>query len=437
MGYYEEEEARGKVAREKANRLKKFLIRASIPLFTLFLMLCTVPFIIGINDAGQRTVVQWPNGHLFVKFAPGVYFEWFGSTIEYNDVITYDFDADKNPSGATLDYQGIPVRYRDGGLGTIFGKARFNLPSDEPTMLLLHKETRSSQGVASKILKSVTDEAINQTAGLMTSEEGYDSKRSIFTQMARSQLSSGLYHTRVDVISVKDEVTGKIVRKEIPVQKFGNDGQELHYASDLKKYGITVPGFQLNNPGFENKTNEQIAKKRAANMAIITAKADAEKAKQDTITAEETGKAEVMKAQYAAKILKETATVEAEKLKEVATIKASQKVAVAKQAKLEAEQKKFAAKEYKQEQILIGEGDGERKRLVMEADGALEQKLAVYQSVMANFAREFGKQKWVPEIQMGVTEGGNGATALMDILTANSLKSLGLDMNIKNTQPQK
>ncbi len=82
----------------------------------------TVPFAIGINDAGQRTVVQWPNGYLFVKFAPGVYFEWFGSSKEINDVITYDFDADTNPSGSTLDYPGINVRCRDGGMGTIFGK---------------------------------------------------------------------------------------------------------------------------------------------------------------------------------------------------------------------------------------------------------------------------------------------------------------------------
>lgn len=54
-------------------------------------------------------------------------------------------------------------------------------------MLLLFKETRSMNGIANKILKSVTDEAMNQTAALMTSEEGYASKRSIFTQMARSQ----------------------------------------------------------------------------------------------------------------------------------------------------------------------------------------------------------------------------------------------------------
>ena len=52
-------------------------------------------------------------------------------------------------------------------------------------------------------------------------------------------------------------------------------------------------------------------------------------------------------------------------------------VEVASQSRLEAEQKKLAAAEYKQEQTLRGEGDAAYKRLVMKADGALQQKLEI------------------------------------------------------------
>lgn len=441
MDYYEEEDNRkAKIlaeAQKKTAALKKFVLRAAIPITIIFIAIFIMPFCIGINDAGMRTVVQWPNGTLFVKFTPGIYFEWFGSNTEYNDVITYDFDADTNPSGATLDYTGIPVRYRDGGMGTIYGKVRFTLPLDEPTMLKLHKETRSNKGVANKILKSVTDEAINQTAGLMTSEEGYDSKRSIFTQVARGQLSNGLLQTVVEVKTVTDEVTGKTIRKEFPVPKLV-DGKEVHYASDLKKYGVNVSGFQLNNPGFEPKTNDQIAKKRAATMAIITAKADAEKAKQEEITTEAQGKAAVKKAEYAARVIKETATVDAERKKEVATINASQKVAVAAQAKLEAKEMKLRAAEIKQEQIFLGEGEGERKRLVMQADGALAQKLEALITINANYAEALSKHRLVPDIQFG-SDGGegtaNGATDLIQMLTARTAKELALDMGMKVVPP--
>ena len=41
-----------------------------------------------INDAGERTVVQYPTGTLFVKFTPGIYFKGFGSTQVYWDVVT-------------------------------------------------------------------------------------------------------------------------------------------------------------------------------------------------------------------------------------------------------------------------------------------------------------------------------------------------------------
>ena len=50
----------------------------------------------GINDAGNRTVVQYPSGTLLVKFSPGIYMKWFGTTTEYRDVLTYDFDETCN-----------------------------------------------------------------------------------------------------------------------------------------------------------------------------------------------------------------------------------------------------------------------------------------------------------------------------------------------------
>jgi hypothetical protein len=208
--------------------------------------------------------------------------------------------------------------------------------------------------------------------------------------------------------------------------------------SDFKDYGLSVTGFQITDWDFEAKTLAQISAKREATMAIITAKANAERAKQDALTAEEQGKADVMKAKYEKEVEKERAVVDAERAKQVAVIKAEQLVEVATQQKLEAEQKKLSAAEYKQEQILRGEGDGEYKRLVMEADGALAQKLATYERVQNRFAAAIEKQKWVPEIQMGVSNseqaGGSAATTLIDMLNAKTAKELALDMSIKATK---
>lgn len=408
-------------------RINKKAILGSIAGLVLMI---TLLLTVGINDAGYRTVVQYPNGTIWVKFEPGWYLSMFGTTERYPDVLTYDYDKNDDDN-SSLNQLGISVRYQDGGLGTIYGKDRFALPTDEESMLGLHKAFRSSKGVANKLVKPVTEEATNLTAGLLTSEGAYAEQRGTFIQWSQQQIGKGKFKQRLENKLVKGE-DGKEVWKKVPVIDTNEDGSPIVLSSDLNAYGIVLMGHQITDWDFEKKTLDQISTKRQATMAIITAKANAERAKQDAITAEEQGKANVMKAKYEQEVLKEKAVVVAEREKEVATIKAVQLVDVATQQKLEAEQKKFAATEYKQEQILRGEGDGEYKRLVMEADGALQQKLETYQNVSAMYADAIAKQKWVPEIQMG-SNGGNGSAAndLISLLTTKAAKDLSLDMNIQ------
>lgn len=386
----------------------------------------------GINNAGHRTVVQYPTGTLYVKFTPGIFPQWFGTAEVYNDVITFDYDKIVSSVDSSIDQVGVSVRYQDGGTGTVYGKARFSLPSDEETMLHLHKAFRSNRGVSQKLIKSVTEEGMNLTAGLMSSEEAYAEKRSIFTQWASQQISKGKFQTKLQKVTTLDESTSKTVTKNVPVISYGEDGLPIHLNSDLADYGITVNGFQITDWDFEPKTLQQIATKREATMAIITAIANAERAKQDAITSEEQGKANVMTAKYEKEVEKERAVVDALREKEVAVISAEKRVEMARQEKLEAEQKKLAAAEYKQEQILRGEGDGAYKRIVMEADGALAQKLATYEKVMSRFASAIEKQKWVPEVQMGDSgNGGSAAMTLIDMLGVKAAKDLALDMKVK------
>jgi len=418
--------------KEKEIKMSNLPIK-SVTSMVVFAGLIAIAYMsFGINDAGHRTVVQYPTGTLYVKFTPGIYPKWFGTAEVYNDVITFDYDKQASSVDSSIDQVGISVRYQDGGTGTVYGKARFSLPSDEVTMIHLHKAFRSNRGVSQKLIKSVTEEGMNLTAGLMSSEEAYAEKRSIYTQWSRQQISNGKFQTQLEKISTLDESTGKTVTKNIPVISFGDDGLPVHLDSDLEDYGISVNGFQITDWDFEPKTLQQIATKREATMAIITAIANAERAKQDAITSEEQGKANVMTAKYEKEVVKEQAIVDAEREKQVAEISAQKNVEVARQKKLEAEQNKLAAAEYKQEQILRGEGDGAYKQLVMEADGALAQKLATYERVMSRFAAAIEKQKWVPEVQMGGgSDGGSNAMTLIEMMGVKAAQDLALDLQVK------
>lgn len=397
--------------------------------------------LIGINDGGYRTVVQWPNGKLFVKFTEGWYMKAFGTTTQYPNIITFDFDKTEAGEGATLDQPGIAVRYQDGGTGTIYGLARFALPSDEDGMLKLHRAFRTPNGVAHKLIKPITEEGMNLTAGLMTSESAYAEQRGTFTEWSREQISRGKYRTRLKTVVVEDEVTGKKVSKRIPEIVYGDDGQPRQEASEFASYEVGNTGFQITDWNFEPKTLEQISKKREATMAIITSVANAERAKQEAKEAEEQGKKNVTVAKYQKEVVKTQALVAAQQAKEVAVIKAQQKVSVAEQVKLEAAQKRLAAVEYKQEQILIGEGDAERKRLVLEADGALEQKLQAMIQMNKDAWSEAGKQQWVPNIMFGsvgnAAAGSNPAMDMMRMLSIKAAQDLQVDMTMKPGAQQK
>ncbi|MCK4842976.1 MAG: hypothetical protein KAT04_14030 [Methylococcales bacterium] len=411
-----------------------FLMKHFKVILVVVILFILIPSLFGINNAGQRTLIQYPTGTLVVKFEPGIYMRLFGRITVYNDVITFDFDKSKSIGIASIDQKGIAVRYQDGGTGTIYGKARLSLPNDEPTMISAHKAFRSNQGIAHKLIKTVTEESMNLTAGLMTSEEAYTEKRGIFTEWSRDQLQNGKYKTELKQIVLSEESTGKRIIRNIPVISFSKQGLAFHLDSDLKTYGISVSGYQITDWDFERKTLNQISVKREATMAIITAKAQAEQAKQEAITAEEKGKAAVIKAKFEKEVEKQRAVTDAEKKKEVAIISASQKVEVATQGRLEAEQKKLAAVEYKQEQIYRGKGDSEYKKLVMSADGALAQKLEAWITVNRHYADAMSKQKWVPEIQMGGNGSGksNSANDLLSLFLAKTAKDISLNMKVPN-----
>jgi hypothetical protein len=413
--------------------LKTKLIASGV---VFFLLLIGVFMMMGVNYNGYRTVVQTPGGTTFVKFTPGPYLMWFGQSTVYPDFLTYDFDKDTNNDEArSLSSPGINVRYQEGGTGTIYGQARFKLPDDEATMLAMHKAYRTPEGVSYKMIKPIADETVVLTANLMTSDESYMEKRAQFGEWARDQMLNGKYRTRLEGKQVKEEGTDKTIYKSVPVIAVGGDGLPQYQQSDLKAYSVVLASQQITEFDYEQKTLDQIQARRNATMAIITAKAEAERAKQDAVTAEENGKRDVMKAKYEKEVEKERAVVDANRAKEVAVIAATQNVDVAEQKKKEQEQNKLAMGEYKQAETLRGEGDAAYKKAVIEADGALAQKLATYEAVMAKFATEFGKQKWVPNIMMGgvgsgAATAGNEATNLINLLTAKTAKDLELNLSV-------
>lgn len=92
---------------------------------------------------------------------------------------------------------------------------------------------------------------------------------------------------------------------------------------------------------------------------------------------------------------------------------------------------KSAAEETKQREILLGQGEAERKKLVLNADGALAQKLDALIKVNEQWAKAYS-QRQVPSLVMGGgVDGADKSTTdfaqMMQLLVANEM---GLDLRI-------
>jgi hypothetical protein len=312
-------------------------------------------------------------------------------------------------------------------------------------------------------IKPTVEESVVLTAALMNSGESYTTKRAIFSEWAKSQLTKGTYVTEeVNRTEQGMGAAGAIENNVVRVKTA--DSVKLRNENPLERYGIEFKQFQITNIRYESETENLIKIKREALQQTIVAKIAAERAKQERLAAEEFGKKKVKIAEYEAMVKKKKSEVAAEEEKAVAIINAERKFAVAKvmkQKDLGAANKKVeleklakakaivaaekdvkvamlnvqAAKHNKQAYILEGQGLSEQRRLIYKADGALQQKLDAYVKVMTVLSKELGKQKWVPDIVMsgngsgkGGTGQGNAAAGFMNLWMMKTAKDLGVEM---------
>lgn len=378
-------------------------------------------------------------GDMSAHMNPGMYAQMFGDIQTWPKSETFYFTSD-GVEGSTVDTS-IGVMFADGSKTAISGTLRIlypTSPTDAINLVTTHGY-RSASDLEGKLILPILRKALINTANMMTARESYAEKKNQYFIWAWDQIENGMYiteETERQVIDPTDPEGKKKIWIKARAPKLDKDGQYIREANHpLKGTGVTLANFEVKNFDYPDLVDGQIKQQQENFMAIATAKSNAQKAKQDAITAEELGKAEVKKAQYENEVIKIKAVVEAQKVKEVAELKAEQGLEVARFDKQ-------AAAETKQKLILLGQGESERKKLVMEADGALAQKLDAYRVVNQNYAIAIKDYTgdWVPRVIMGGgKEGGpsvNGAQTLIDLLTTKTAYDLGLDMDIKSSNAQ-
>ena len=407
---------------------------------------------VGINDSGYRTVVQYPNGSMFVKFEAGVYFPLFGKTTVYPDYISKDFSAGEDNVCSYAQNDGVRVRYQDGGEGVVCGMVNVQLPTSEEAMINFHRRFRSEAGAKSKLLDQEFPKVLNLTAGLLGSEEAYATKRSEFISNASYQARNGLYVTKLvsKEVQVGVDKVGKpeYQNKDVPEIVIGEDGIPKTQPSVIIEWDLAVVQFDLNAWDFEPKTLGQISKKREAEMAIITAKANANKAYYEEQEVIAQGKKAVAEMEYITKTSAAKQIEEANRDKQLAIISAQKQ----KESATELTAAAIEATKQKQQESLAALEQAKITRTLADADayaldkrqqaGQLFRKIEAQEKMNADMATAISIMKVPSTITiLGGSSGNTGKgqssdDAMKALLQLGVMDKLGTLQNARTATTQ-
>lgn len=288
------------------------------------------PKLIERVDSGEIHVLQSPvAGTMTVHSQPGMYFQKFGKVTKYvmTDSIYLSNDEDDGGKGSTT--MATTLRFGDGGTAEVGSVTQWRMPLTEDEVLKIHKNFRSFGALKAQVRQWII-EVEKQTASTFKAEETYSTRRGEFSQVISDQLSVGLYATKVVTV---DEATGDVDDDGEPLMtktlKTEIQKDTITKVGVFGEYGVILVNHTLKDIAFDETIDRLISQKKQAEQARAVARSNAEKARQDAITAEEEGKANVAIARAREEVAKITAVTQAEKQAAVARIEAEQKKLVA------------------------------------------------------------------------------------------------------------
>lgn len=396
----------------------KRIVVVALGVIALIATFIIVPKLWEDVDAGEIVIIQDPvDGNLHVYSQPGWQWQGMGRVTHYRKSNQFWFLAKEKPDRDEVD-NSIGVKWNDGGHCNISGSVRYDLPMDEAQLIRLHSIFGSQQALENQLIKTNVEKSIFMTGPLMSSKESYAEKRNDLIFYIEDQASRGVYKTRqvdvkeIDPLSKAEKTVTKVEiildSKSMPLR------QEV---SPIAVNGIKLYNISIKRMDYDKNVERQIQTQQQATMQIQTAIAEAKRAEQRALTVEKEGEANAAQAKWDQEVIKAKEVTQAEARKTVAELDVQ------------------TADLNKRKAILEGEGEAAKKRLVMQANGALEQKLEAWLRSQEYWAKAFSEYggNVVPQIITGGGSGNsnNGAISMMEIMGAKAARDLSLDLSNK------
>lgn len=372
-------------------------------------------------DASDIVLIQSLGGDLTWHTQSGPVWQGLGKVTVYPKRGTIRFDVERDSEGNIVGADGrLPIQFYDGGKGTIEGSINYELPLIPDQLTELHSKFNNPDALVAGLIKPALNKTIYMTGSLMSSHESYKEKRTQLLQYVDDMIQNGVYLLEARQVEQTDPISGE--RRTMVISEITRDAQGQPRRAEegqLKRFQVKAFNFSIENLDYTEAVDQQITQQQQITMAVQTAMAKAREAEQNKLTANAEGEAAAMKTKW-----------EQEQIN-------AKIISQADGEKRAAELRKQAAEFTRQEQILLGQGEAERKRLVMSADGALEKKLDAWLKSQEMWAAAFKGYPGalVPSVVMGqgASTGASSVGSIqqfMDVLGAKAAKDLSLDMQV-------
>lgn len=398
-------------------------------------------------DNGERAVARDFFGNTKVITEAGPFYNFLGDVEVYPDFMGLDFtsmpqrqgkvgegdnarvvtiNADTLPADTVVtDFTYAPeVKYNEGGIGWIRGNVQFALPDDADLMLALHKKFKTPSNLQTSLMLRTTEEALQFTAGLMSSQEAYMTHRTQFRSYAKDQIDNGLYAT--ELVTVESTgADGEIKKEQLPQISLNDKGLPVRAdESPIDTYGIKLTQFNIKDWDFEQKTKDQIALKRDAENEVITSKARTAKAEQAKLEAKAVADKNQAVAEGEANVIKARRVIEANQAKELAIIEAQRKAEVAAELITQRDNELQAAQKEAEARTVSSIAEAAARDRLIKSGGELSAEQKTLITVNQSWADAYAKRP-VPQYNMGdSTQAGTSMDAAQGAMQAVQLKSI-------------
>lgn len=400
---------------------------------------------------GKEQVITEP-GYKFYPF--GRYNAWKRAmTVQAELGLNSTLSAEKDSINTSAAMPPMNIMFLDQVDADAGATARFSIPSERESFLNLAHEYRTPENLLRTALVPAFKETLQATASLMSAEEYYSGGRTEFNSEFENQMVSGVY------IVKREEVNTSTKRTRTGSANAALGTEQEEYGDELKTtfvvtktvdengvprrkpqrfvdFGVQVVDARVTDMRPNKKFVERMQLKQKASADRAIAREQRIQEEEQRLLAIAKGEREVAERQAQAKVEQIELTTNAETEKQLAITNAEKQKEQATIEKQTAEINLQKAKVEAQTIKALADAESYKKRVILQADNALAQKLDAEVKIQELWAAAYAKRA-VPTNVFG----GGGSTpvggdsevrAFMQMLTLDAAKRLSYERSMDN-----